>query len=168
MTAVIGVDGGISGAIALVTGGGHVIVQDVPTFGDTRRILDARAYVDLLRSWNVMCGPAEAFFERGAEIPFVAADGRKQRQASMYPYGFTNGQTYMGAIALGIPATIVDPQTWKRHFRLLGKDKEASRAKAIELYPDATPLLHRKKDHNRAEAVLIARYGLDTMTGDLR
>lgn len=52
----------------------------------------------------------------------------------------------------------VTPQAWKKMFGLLGKDKEASRLKAIELFPHYEQFLSRKKDHDRAEAILIAEY----------
>ena len=54
----------------------------------------------------------------------------------------------------------VPPATWKKHFGLLKQDKGASLELARKLFPEAP--LSRKKDHNRAEALLIARYGWAT------
>ena len=73
---------------------------------------------------------------------------------------FSLGMSYWGmagvVAALGWPLTLVEPEAWKRYFKL-GKDKEEARALAQRLYPEVD--LHRKKDHNKAEALLIARYG---------
>jgi crossover junction endodeoxyribonuclease RuvC len=159
----IGIDGGISGAVAIIADTGSVMVHDIPFVvkeisGKPRKVFDPYGYLTLLTPW--VFASARAFFERGGEIPFVGGDGRKRHQSGMYPYGFTNGQMFMGALALGIPSEIVEPQVWKRFFSLLGKDKEASRAKALDLYPAFGYLWPKKAHHNRAEAVLIAHYGL--------
>ena len=58
---------------------------------------------------------------------------------------------------LFIVPSFVKPRVWKKHFGLLKRDKQDSVAMALELFPDAP--LFRKKDHNRAEALLIAAYG---------
>lgn len=64
------------------------------------------------------------------------------------------------AIGLDLPVELVIPQTWKRHYGLHGPDKELSRLKCMKIMPEAGRFLTRKKDHNRAEAILLARYGL--------
>lgn len=64
------------------------------------------------------------------------------------------------AVGLGLEVELVLPQVWKTHFRLRG-DKEASRRLALRLIPESAPFLTRKLDHNRAEALLLAQYGLD-------
>lgn len=166
----IGVDGGISGAIAIVATTGAVSVFDIPSVerqvgARKRNVFDPGAYLELLHSLGLKseASPVRlALFERGGEIPFVDNQGRRKHQSGMYAYGFTNGQMIMGVRALDVWTDIVEPQTWKRHFHLLGKDKEASRAKASELYPYSQMLWKNKGHHNRAEAVLIARYAMDT------
>lgn len=69
--------------------------------------------------------------------------------------GDSRGAVRAIVAARGFPVEWVTASRWKRYFAL-GRDKEQARAKAIQLYPQAD--LHRKKDHNRAEAILIARY----------
>jgi crossover junction endodeoxyribonuclease RuvC len=54
---------------------------------------------------------------------------------------------------------IVEPSAWKRFWKLPGKDKEAARQKALQLFPDVHEALARKRDHGRAESALIALYG---------
>jgi len=57
---------------------------------------------------------------------------------------------------------MVEPSKWKRHFHLQGADKEGARGLVIRLYPGAHHFFARKKDHGRAEAVLIGLYGTQT------
>jgi crossover junction endodeoxyribonuclease RuvC len=68
------------------------------------------------------------------------------------------------AIGLGIPVELVVPATWKSHYGLKGSDKELSRLKCAKLMPEAGRFIMRKMDHNRAEAILLARYGQHLMT----
>jgi hypothetical protein len=66
------------------------------------------------------------------------------------------------AAGLGIRVALVVPGTWKRHFHLRGGAKEDSRLKCLSIMPESARFLMRKMDHNRAEALLMARYGLET------
>lgn len=161
---ILGVDGGTSGAWALLGSDSSLDVIDTPTedilvSGQERARLCIPQAVAQMRIW-----PIDAvFFEEGREIPRVGEDGRKRAQSGMYPYGFCNGAQVGIAATLGLVYNIVDPSTWKRRLHLLGKDKEASRFKAIELFGATTShcaFFRWKKDHNRAEAALIAYYGM--------
>ena len=74
---------------------------------------------------------------------------------------------WMGILgALGIPYELVSPQQWKKDI-LSGraKEKEAARIKAQELYPNLIHMLQRKMDHNRADALLLAHWGLEKIVG---
>jgi hypothetical protein len=62
----------------------------------------------------------------------------------------------------GFETKAVQPQAWKKHFGLIGEEKGDSREKAIALYPDAASRLARVKDHNRGEALLMARFAMET------
>lgn len=163
---ILGVDGGISGAWGLLRSDGVAYVRDTPTamievgLSERRRLAVDEA-VSQLRMWPIEL----AVFEKGQEIPRVGNDGRRKPQSGMYEYGVCNGIQIGIAATLGIDYMIVDPPTWKRRLHLLGQDKEGSRAMALSLFPDASPQLARKKDHNRAEALLIAYYGLVTRYG---
>jgi hypothetical protein len=64
-----------------------------------------------------------------------------------------------GVALSGIPVTIVEPSVWKRFHKLPGKEKEASRQRALEIFPASHALLARKLDHGRGEAALIALFG---------
>lgn len=69
------------------------------------------------------------------------------------------------AAGLGLRVELVVPGTWKRHFHMRGGVKEDSRLKCLNILPESARFLMRKMDHNRAEALLMARYGLETYQG---
>lgn len=158
MTVFIGIDPGISGAIAFVsTGpiGGLMGVHDMPVMklGKSSRV-NASALTKLLSSYvHVQC---HAVIERVSAMP-------KQGVVSVFTFGHSAGILEGVVPALGIPYELVTPHVWKKHFNLIGAGKEASRAKAIQLYPGAP--LERKKDVGRAEAILLARYAIDNLVG---
>lgn len=149
----IGIDPGITGAIAVINES-HVFVVDIPVMANgkgkskVKNQANAAALTDYLEGFRY-CGYA-VYLERVSSMP-------GQGVASMFSMGDTFGCIRGVCSALDFPVHVITPQEWKKHYKL-GRDKEIVRAKAIELYPDAP--LSRKKDHNRAEALLIARYGL--------
>jgi hypothetical protein len=93
-----------------------------------------------------------AFVERAQALP-------KQGSSSGFKYGRAVGAIEAVIALVGIPVTIVEPSVWKRFHKLPGKEKEASRQRALEIFPASHALLARKLDHGRAEASLIALYG---------
>jgi crossover junction endodeoxyribonuclease RuvC len=149
----IGIDPGLSGAIAVLGDAGEVLdLWDMPTIqvgktGFVKRALDVNGLAKLLET-AATCN-TRAFIERVSAFP-------GQGVGSM----FSLGMSFWGAAgvvaALKIPFALVEPKDWKGHFRL-NADKELARGLASRYYPSAD--LSRKKDHGRAEALLIARYG---------
>jgi crossover junction endodeoxyribonuclease RuvC len=158
MIRVLGVDPGIRGGLAVVSDGddGRVILIaaiDIPVVGSGAK---ERVDVAAVRLFVAQHAPALALIERAQAMP-------RQGASSGFKYGRAVG-SLEAAIALSddTPMQIVEPSAWKRHWRLPGKDKERARQLALELFPAAHALLARKKDHGRAEAALLALYGLRT------
>jgi len=155
---IIGIDPGLDGAIAAIdTHGSFITVFDVPTFtlqgnkGKKKRTLDLRGTFEILE--GLADGKnCTAYIELVHSMP-------KQGVRSMFTLGETFGALKMALAALKIPFEEITPQRWKKvMLHGMPKDKDASRYKAQQLFPSAP--LTRKKDHNRADALLIARYGL--------
>jgi crossover junction endodeoxyribonuclease RuvC len=152
----IGIDPGLSGAIAVLGDAGEVLdLWDMPTVqlgksGFVKNALDVAGLAKLLDT-AASC-KASVFLERVNAFP-------GQGVASM----FSLGMSFWGAAgvvsALKMPLHLVEPKDWKGHFRL-NADKELARGLASRYYPSVN--LTRKKDHGRAEALLIARYGQET------
>ena len=86
-----------------------------------------------------------------------------QGVTSMFNFGQTFGAIKGVCAALGLPIFFVRPSKWKKHFELINSSKDASRTKAIEMYPNLSHKLARKKDVNKSDAILIARYHNDTI-----
>lgn len=148
---IMGVDPGLSGAIALLDGRGALVAAvDMPVADKAVSASALRAIID---GFGVV--PTEAWVEHlwaradlkhGAPVAFRL--GRS--------FGIVEG--VLGG--MGIPTRLAAPVSWKRHHGL-SKDKEASRALALRLWPNDAERFARKKDEARAEAALIARYGFD-------
>jgi hypothetical protein len=105
-----------------------------------------------LRTWVKIHQPQHAYAERAQAYP-------KQGSSSGFKYGRAVGAIEAVITVCNIPVEIVEPSMWKRALRLRGKDKEAARQYALQLFPHAHHLLKRKLDHGRAEAALIAYVG---------
>lgn len=145
---VVGIDPGASGAIVLLEGGKPVEWIEMPVIkiGFTTRV-NASALADFIAA----CEPAHVYVESVHSMP-------KQGVASSFNFGHNVG-TVMGVIgALGIPHTLVTPQAWKKAAGLIGTDKDAARARAIQLWPQWRDLDKKAKGQALADAALIARY----------
>ena len=157
---VIGIDPGLSGAMAMLGTRGLLAVVDLPVVakgsgaGRVKNEINPAALSQLLRDW--VAGHADdvlVVIERVSAMP-------DQGVAGVFSLGDTLGSIRGVVATRGYPVAWVTPQRWKKHYGLPA-DKELARARAIQLYPDAD--LPRKKDHNRAEAILIARYGWEVL-----
>lgn len=151
---VLGIDPGLSGGLALVSGGGGVSrlldCIDVPTVGlDAKRRVDVIATMQFIRRHP----PDFAIIERAQAMP-------DQGASSGFNYGRAVGALEACMTGLLIPNETCESRAWKKANGLAGSDKELSRQRAIRLFPDGHRFFERKKDHNRAESALIAWYGL--------
>ena len=153
---VIGIDPGLGGAVAVLP---DLKIYDTPVVHPSKggRMYLPAQMADLLRPWAG--GKTMAFLEKQQAMP---AQGR----SSVFSIGTGYG-IWLGILgALKIPVTIVHPAVWKKAmFGSMGaisqdKKKEVSRARASELYPGMSHMFQRVMDHDRAEALLLARYGL--------
>lgn len=161
MTYIIGIDPGVTGAMAMISPSGKIIdIHDLPTLEHkvgkrTQRTLNAYGLARTIAKWSEFT-PMMIWVEQSQ---IRGGSGRAPGATSCFSTGRTFG-TIEGIIAaLGVPVQYVHPRTWKTAHRLVGKTKDDSRTRALEIYPEYTTHLARKKDHNRAEAILIAHYG---------
>ena len=143
MTTILGIDPGVTGAIAaLYDTGAHNVWDMSANPHDLYGLLETVINED--------DGIGMAYLEKAQAMP-------KQGVVSMFNYGVGYGQILGILAACSVPYTLVTPPVWKRALGLTGKPKEASRAMARQLFPTAP--LSRVKDHGRAEALLIAEWG---------
>jgi crossover junction endodeoxyribonuclease RuvC len=156
---IIGIDPGLTGAIAIIGhNGSTAILLDmpiVPKLSGKGNELSARLLLAALSAHRTDIDAA--YVERVHAMPGQGVTG-------MFSLGRSVGVIDGILAALGIQTFYVEPTRWKRALDLTGKEKDAARTMAISLYPDAATNLSRKKDIGRADALLIAHWGLTRNT----
>lgn len=153
MTFIIGIDPGLSGAIAILTPAGELeALHDLPIITDGKlKWVDAQGMTSFLID-SLRGRPAKAYIERVQAFP-------SQGRSSCFNFGVGFGSLLALVQARYLPIELVTPAVWKRAMGL-SSDKRASLDKARLLYPSAD--LGLQKHDGRAEALLLARYGLTT------
>ena len=150
---IVGIDPGLSGALAILDHDDVLLLEDLPTvqFSDARikHRLDGVGLTAMLKPYAV--DVLLAIVEKVAARPGEAPSGA-------FSFGYSSGVIAGVLGALQIPITTVQPAVWKKAMGL-GSSKDLSRARALELFPAMADKLARKKDHDRAEALLMAEWG---------
>lgn len=152
MSVVVGIDPGFGGALAFLPCSGEPEIIDMPTLELVRnrrikRVIDAHVLADILQSR----APLHAFVEQVASMPGQGA-------SSVFAFGQGYG-TILGILAaLEIAHTLIPPQRWKKAMRVPAA-KDAARARASQIMPEAAHYWRLVKHDGRAEAALIAFYG---------
>jgi|TARA_B110000438_G_scaffold6080_1_gene6035 crossover junction endodeoxyribonuclease RuvC len=155
---IIGVDPGISGAISIIENKKILEVYDTPTMIDgkkNKRQINSAQVTNIIKERLNKEKDVVVVVEQVNAMP-------GQGVTSMFNFGQSFGVIKGICAALGLPIYFVRPTKWKKHFNLIKTNKDASRTKVIEAYPEISSKLHRKKDSNRADAILIALYFSDT------
>lgn len=167
---ILGIDPGLSGGIALVASNGGLFAADIPTTGEkAKRRVDVPAVIRTIRSGVAFLRactvtdnlvPDHAFIERAQAMP-------EQGATSGFIYGRAVGSLEACIEAMAIPHTVIESTAWKKSHGLIKRGKEDSRQRALKLFPRAADhsFFARRKDHNRAEAALIAWYGMMLLSG---
>lgn len=153
MTRIIGVDPGLSGAVAIYdteTGAAEthpMPVHQLARGGKNKREIDLHGLAALIVGNRI----GHAFVEQVGAMP-------GQGTASMFAFGKAYGVVLGVLAAAGVPMTLVPPQRWKKALGVPAA-KDGARARASQLLPDAAHQWVKSKDDGRAEAALIALYG---------
>ena len=155
---IIGIDPGVSGGISILEDKKVIEVFDMPTMIDGKK---NKRQVNGSQVTNII---KENLFKNKETIVGVEHVNAMPGQGvtSMFNFGQSFGVIKGVCAALSLPIYFVRPTKWKKHFNLIKTNKEASRTKVIEVYPEISGKLSRKKDSNKADAILIARYFNDT------
>ena len=151
---IIGVDPGINGAISIIENKKILEVYDTPTMIDgkkNKRQINSAQVSNIFKERLNLNKDVIVIVEQVNAMP-------GQGVTSMFNFGQSFGVIKGICAALSLPIYFVRPTKWKKHFNLIKTNKDASRTKVIESYPEISSKLHRKKDSNRADAILIALY----------
>ena len=155
---IIGIDPGLSGAIAVLENNQVLNIFDIPVMSEgkkNKRQLNSALLVNLLKE-NI---------NKQEEVAVVVEQVNAmpgQGVTSMFNFGQIFGALKGICAALELPIFFVRPSKWKKHFELINSSKDASRTKAIEMYPNLSSQLSKKKDVNKSDAILIARFFSET------
>ena len=153
---IIGIDPGISGAICFFENGKIIEIIDMPNMTDGKKskkqVNGAQIYNEISeRIKNVPKYEINVVLEQVSAMP-------GQGVTSMFNFGQSFGVIKGVCAAMRLPLHFVRPTKWKKYFNLLNSEKQASRTKAIEIFPEISNKLSKKKDINKADAILIASF----------
>ena len=153
---IIGIDPGISGAICFFENGEIKDVIDMPSMAEGKKnkkqINGSQLFNELeIRVKDFQKKNIAVVVERVSAMP-------GQGVTSMFNFGQSYGVIKGICSAMQLPIYFISPSKWKKYFNLIKTSKDASRAKVIEIFPYISSKLQKKKDSNKAEAILIASF----------
>ncbi len=157
---IIGIDPGLSGSICFFKDGKILDVIDMPTMTDGKKnkkqVNGSQIHNEILkRVSKIEKHNVRVVIEQVSAMP-------GQGVTSMFNFGQSFGILKGLCSAMELPMYFVRPARWKKYFNLLNSQKDASRTRAIEIFPYFSSQLSKKKDSNKADAILIANFYYET------
>ena len=156
---IIGIDPGISGSICFLKDGRILEVIEMPVMTDgkinKKQVNGAQIYNEFLKRINKKDDEIRVVIEQVSAMP-------GQGVTSMFNFGQSFGILKGICSAMQLPMFFVRPAKWKKYFNLINSQKDASRTRAIEIFPYFSTQLSKKKDSNKADAILIASFYYET------
>ena len=157
---VIGIDPGISGSICFLNDGEILEVIEMPTMTDWKK---NKNQVNCSQVYNELIKRIKWFEKNQIRVVIEHVSAMPgQGVTSMFNFGQSFGILKGICTAMQLPMFFVRPNKWKKYFNLLNSQKDASRTRAIEIFPYFSSQLSRKKDSNKADAILIASFYHET------
>ena len=161
---IIGIDPGISGSICFFEDGKILEVIEMPVMTDGKKnkkqVNGAQIYNEFSKRINKKKDDeVRVVIEQVSAMP-------GQGVTSMFNFGQSFGILKGICSAMQLPMFFVRPAKWKKYFNLINSQKDASRTRAIEMFPYFSSQLSRKKDSNKADAILIASFYHETHQKD--
>ena len=156
---IIGIDPGISGSICFFKDGRILEVIEMPVMTEGKKnkkqVNGAQIYNEFLKKINNKGDEIRVVIEQVSAMP-------GQGVTSMFNFGQSYGILKGICSAMQLPMFFVRPAKWKKYFNLINSQKDASRTRAIEIFPYFSTQLSKKKDSNKADAILIASFYYET------
>ena len=157
---IIAIDPGISGSLCFFEDGKIIDIIEMPSMTDgkknKRQVNGAQIYNEIsLRIKNFQKENIKVVIEQVSAMP-------GQGVTSMFNFGQSFGVLKGVCSAMQLPMYFVRPAKWKKYFNLINSKKDASRTKAIEIFPYISAQLSKKKDSNKADAILLASFFFET------
>ena len=156
---IIGIDPGISGSICFFKDGKIIEVIEMPVMTEGKKnkkqINGSQIYNEFLKKINGIDDEIRVVIEQVSAMP-------GQGVTSMFNFGQSFGILKGICSAMQLPMFFVRPAKWKKYFNLINSQKDASRTRAIEIFPYFSTKLSKKKDSNKADAILISSFYYET------
>ena len=157
---IIGIDPGISGSICFLDNGKILDVIEMPIMTDGKK---NKKQVNGSQVYNEISKRINQFEKNQIRVVIEHVSAMPgQGVTSMFNFGQSFGILKGICTAMQLPMYFVRPTKWKKYFNLLNSEKDASRTRAIEIFPYFSSQLSRKKDSNKADAILIASFYHET------
>jgi crossover junction endodeoxyribonuclease RuvC len=156
---IIGIDPGVSGAICILTNGKITEIYEMPTMIDgkkNKKQVNGAEVTNIINKELVNEKDINVVIEHVTAMP-------GQGVTSMFNFGQSFGVLKGICAALKLPVHFIRPVKWKKYFNLINTEKDASRTKVIEVFPYISSKISKKKDANKADAILIARFFHETV-----
>ena len=161
---IIGIDPGISGSICFFEDGKIIEVIEMPTMTDGKK---NKRQVNGAQIYNEIIKKTEEYEKQNVRVIIEQVSAMPgQGVTSMFNFGQSFGILKGICSAMRLPMYFVRPAKWKKYFSLINSEKDASRTRAIEMFPYFSSQLSKKKDSNKADAILIASFYYETYKFD--
>ena len=157
---IIGIDPGVSGSICFFEDGKILEVIEMPTMTEGKKNKKQVNGVQIYNEFSKRINNTENQDTRVIIEQVSAMPG--QGVTSMFNFGQSFGILKGICSAMHLPVYYVRPAKWKKYFNLINSEKDASRTRAIEIFPYFSSQLSKKKDNNKADAILIASFFYET------
>ena len=157
---IIGIDPGISGSICFFENGKILDVINMPTMTDGKK---NKKQVNGSQIYNEISERIKKTGDQNIRVVIEQVSAMPgQGVTSMFNFGQSFGILKGICSAMQLPMYFVRPAKWKKYFNLINSEKDASRTRAIEIFPYFSSELSKKKDSNKADAILIANFYYET------
>jgi crossover junction endodeoxyribonuclease RuvC len=157
---IIGIDPGISGSICFFQDGKIIDVVEMPTMTEGKK---NKKQVNGSQIFNEISDRIRKLDKKDIKVIIEQVSAMPgQGVTSMFNFGQSFGILKGICSAMQLPMYFVRPAKWKKYFNLINSEKDASRTRAIEIFPYFSGQLSRKKDSNKADAILIASFYYET------
>ena len=157
---IIGIDPGISGSICFFQDGKIVDVIEMPTMTEGKK---NKKQVNGSQIFNEISEKIKKLDKKEIKVVIEQVSAMPgQGVTSMFNFGQSFGILKGICSSMQLPMYFVRPAKWKKYFNLINSEKDASRTRAIEVFPYFSGQLSKKKDSNKADAILIASFYYET------
>ena len=157
---IIAIDPGITGSICFFEDGKIINLVEMPNMTDGKK---NKKQVNGSQLYNEISSRIKNIEKKNIKVVIEQVSAMPgQGVTSMFNFGQSFGVLKGVCSAMQLPMYFVRPVKWKKYFNLINSEKDASRTKVIQIFPYISAQLSRKKDANKADAILIASFFYET------